>query len=79
MARKTNGYALRVIRELTGIKQEDLAAALGIGKSSLSGVESGHRNLAPDKLRKAADRLGVPIDAISTVLPEPEPDEAMAS
>ena len=77
MARKTNGDALRCIRELAGVKQKDLAAHLGIAAATMSQVESGRYGLHPAKLRKAADYLGVPLTAISTVTPEP--DEAMAS
>lgn len=77
MARKTNGDALRCIRELAGVKQKDLAAVLGIKPSTMSQVESGRHSLHPEKLRKAADHLGVPLNAISTVTPEP--DEALAS
>lgn len=73
MARNTNGAALRSIRELAGVPQYRLAEHLGIKKSTMSQVESGRHNLHPEKLRKAADYLGVPLDAISTVTPEPVP------
>jgi transcriptional regulator with XRE-family HTH domain len=71
MARNTNGAALRSIRELAGVKQKTLAAHLGIKPSTMSQVESGRHNLHPEKLRKAADYLGVPLGAISTTIPEP--------
>ncbi len=72
MARKTNGAALRSIRKLAGIPQNKLAAQIGIRAATLSQVESGRYGLHPAKLRRAADILGVPINAISTVTPEPE-------
>jgi transcriptional regulator with XRE-family HTH domain len=75
MARKVNGAALREIRQLAGIPQNKLARQIGIKPSTLSHVEAGDDGLHPEKLRKAADCLGVPLNAISTVIPEPEPEE----
>lgn len=63
--RRINGPAVRVIRELTGIRHMDLAARAEISKGSLTHVENGSRNVSAATLRKIAMGLGVPLEAIS--------------
>lgn len=66
-----NGSSLRAIRERTGWTVTGLAAATGIGRSHLSNVEAGRRQLSAGKARTVADVLGVPLAAItSTYTPE---------
>jgi transcriptional regulator with XRE-family HTH domain len=72
MARKANGAAIRHIRLALGIPQYKFAERIGVKPSTMSQVESGKYGLHPAKLRRAADALGVPLDAISTAVPEPE-------
>ena len=72
MARKVNRAALRAIREAVGISQKTLAARAGLSPAALSQVESGVHGLHIEKVRRLADALGVPLDAISTGEPEPD-------
>lgn len=71
MARVVNGAALRAIRELAGVDQPDLAKRVGIHQASLSNIERGQRGASPEVVRKLADHLGVTVDAITSVAPEP--------
>jgi XRE family transcriptional regulator, regulator of sulfur utilization len=70
-SREVNGDALRAIRKLLGIEQEDLARRCGITQSALSRIEGGNRNPSPKVLRALADQLGVPLAAITSVVSEP--------
>ncbi|SEB28913.1 DNA-binding transcriptional regulator, XRE-family HTH domain [Arthrobacter woluwensis] len=65
MKRRINGTAVRVIRDLAGIRHMDLAARAGISRGSLTHVESGSRDVSAATLRKIADALRVPLEAIS--------------
>lgn len=47
------------IRRDRGIKQKDLAHALGLKQSTLSGVENGHHRPWPGLRQRAARLLGV--------------------
>lgn len=76
--REINGAAVREIRGLLGITQPDLASRCGITQPSLSNIEQGKRNASPKVIRSLADQLGVSLDAITTVVPDAEP-EAVAS
>ena len=71
MPRKANGAAIRSIRRLAGLSQQTLAERIGVTAAALSLVENGG-GMRPEKLRRMADTLGVPLDAITTVTPEPE-------
>lgn len=82
--REINGAAVREIRALLGITQPDLAARCGITQPSLSNIERGERNASPKVVRALADQLGVSLDAITTVVPDTDPEaeaetEAVAS
>lgn len=59
-----NGNSLRAIRERSGWTVTGLAAAADIGRSHLSNVEAGRRQLSPTSARRIADVLGVPLAAI---------------
>lgn len=63
--RKINGATVRALRVAVGIKGIDFAARVGISSSTLTRIEQGARDVAPDTLRRIADALGVEIDAIS--------------
>lgn len=71
MARKANGAAIRSIREALGISQQTLAARMGITGQAVSLVELG-AGMRVENLRRMADTLGVPLDAITIPVPEPE-------
>ena len=72
MARRVNGKAVRSIREAVGISQKTLAERAGVKQGTMAGVELGNHGMSPEKMRRVADALGVPLDAISSVTPEPE-------
>jgi DNA-binding XRE family transcriptional regulator len=71
MARKANGAAIRSIRHALGISQQTLAGRVGVSAAALSLVEHGG-GMRLENLRRLADSLGVPLDAITTAIPEPE-------
>jgi len=71
MARKANGAAIRSIREALGISQQTLAERVGISAAALSLIERGG-GMRLENLRRLATALSVPLDAITTAIPEPE-------
>lgn len=73
MIQKANGAAIRVIRDRTGITLTDLAACVGIDKSQLSRIERGESETTPAVMRALADRLRVPLEAITYPAAPPEP------
>lgn len=52
------GRALRALREARGVKQTELSARTKIGKSQLSGYESGRKAPTWDRLREILRALG---------------------
>ena len=73
MARKIHGPALRQIRDLVGISRRELGRRVGIDGATVSNLELGNHGASPETQRKLADALGVPLDAITIPVPEPEP------
>ena len=73
-SRRTNGVAIRALREALGISVQDLAASVGIDRTALWRIERDGTQPRPGTLRKIADRLGVSLDAITSRVPEPEPE-----
>lgn len=75
--RKLNGATVRVVRELLGISQTDLAARCGITQGALSNIERGISGTTPETNKKFADGMGVPLESItypvSAAEPAPEP------
>lgn len=63
------GPAVKALRIAYGIKQSDLAVSCDITPGFLSNLESGRKQPSPAKARELADRLGVPLDAITYVIP----------
>ena len=76
MNRKANGAAVATIRKALGISQTSLAARSRITPPFLSQIEHGDRQPSPEVLRRLADELGVPLDAISYPVRSPEPEQA---
>lgn len=74
-SRRTNGVAIRELRAALGISQADLASAAGIDRTAVWRIERAGSQPRPATLRKIADRLGVPLDAITNVVHEPEPED----
>ncbi len=58
------GSRVRALRQERGLSLSALAAAAGIGKGSLSELESGRRNPTLDTLYALAGPLGVPLAAL---------------
>ena len=54
------GAVLAQIRASAGLKQSDLADAVGIGASTWSRIEKGESALSTDQLKLAADALKLP-------------------
>lgn len=57
------GRNVKRIREIMGIKQDRLAHELGISQQTISQLEQ-KEHLEPETLKKIADVLKVPVDAI---------------
>ena len=70
MSRAINRTALREIRDLVGISQRELARRCGITQSAVVCLERGKNGASPEVMRKLADALGVPLDAITNPVPE---------
>jgi transcriptional regulator with XRE-family HTH domain len=61
---KVNAAALVAIRTRTGLSQSELARRTDIDRTQLNHLEAGRRGGTPAQLRKLADALSVPLDAI---------------
>lgn len=58
-----DGRNVKRIREILGVKQDSLAASLGLSQQAISQLEQ-KEALDKDMLEKIADALKVPVDAI---------------
>lgn len=65
--RIAHGPAIRAIRELVGIPVGAFATRIVVSQGYMSNIEAGRKQPTPEKLRKIANELGVPLDAISYV------------
>jgi len=74
-ARKRLGSRLRTLREGEGYKLAEFSERLGIDPSGLSRMERGERGIDTLFLRRAADVLGVGLDAF---FPATEPRVVLA-
>lgn len=66
-----NPYALRVIRERSGLSLSELARLADISQPHLSNLERGRRRASPATVRRLAAALKVPVPAL---LADPVPD-----
>lgn len=71
MARRINGVALRTTRDLLGISRRELGRRAGVNGATISHLELGNHGASPQVMRKLADALGVPLDAITIPVPDP--------
>jgi transcriptional regulator with XRE-family HTH domain len=55
----TPGVALRVVRELQGLSQSELARRTGIAQSAISAFESGVQEMGIRRVKVLAEALGV--------------------
>lgn len=61
------GEKIRLIREMRGFSQENVAARLGIAQNTYSKIETNNSKLESGMLVKIADALGVsPMDILSS-------------
>lgn len=65
--RRTNGAAIRAIREPLGIAQYELAKRAGISRSHMNKIENGVEQPKFETAARIAKELGVPLDAIAPV------------
>lgn len=64
---RPNGAAIKARRQTQGWKVGKLASAVGISRPHLSNIESrSDRYASVEVLKKLADVLGVPVDAITS-------------
>ena len=61
--KRNDGYATKRLREILGVKQEDLAEKLGITQQAISKIEQSEI-LKDEQLEKIAAALNIPVDAI---------------
>lgn len=61
--KRNDGYSAKRIREILGIKQEELAERMGVSQRSVSKLEA-TEILKDDQLEAIAKALHVPVDAI---------------
>lgn len=76
--RLINGPAVKVMRELLGIKHGKFAIDCDITPGYLSNIEAGRKQPTPAVQRAIADRLGVPLDAITYVIQVRDAADEMA-
>jgi transcriptional regulator with XRE-family HTH domain len=62
---KSNGEAIRAIRERTGMSVTELHRAANVDRTVLTRIEKGERNGTPAQLVAIAKALDVPITAIT--------------
>jgi len=60
--------AFMALRTRTGLNQQEAAEHLGLGKSTLSGLETGVRNLKRDVADDALEKLGQKTEALDVLL-----------
>jgi len=70
MPRAINPAALREIRALVGLSGKELGRRCGIHANTVTNIELGKQGVTPELMRKLADTLGVPLDAITVPVPE---------
>lgn len=68
--RQAHGLAIRAIRELSGISISAFAPRVGVTQGYMSNVELSHKTPTVEFLARVARELGVPLDAISYVIPD---------
>src|SRR5688500_6371365 len=60
----TVGFRVRALREERGMSLSSLARLAGVGKATLSGLETGTRNPTLETLYAVTAQLGVPLTAV---------------
>lgn len=70
--RHAHGPAIRAIREATGVSISAFAPRVDCTQGYMSNVELGHKQPTVEFLSRVARQLGVPLDAVSYVIPDCE-------
>lgn len=65
MNAKKMGKLIQVLRKERGISQEEAAAEIGIGRSTLASIESGNDNAGIKSLVAIADFYGASLDVLT--------------
>jgi XRE family transcriptional regulator, regulator of sulfur utilization len=76
--RLAHGAAIRAIREATGVSISAFAPRVDCTQGYMSNVELGHKKPTVEFMAQVARELGVPLDAISYVIPDCGHEEAVA-
>ncbi|MFD2839360.1 helix-turn-helix domain-containing protein [Populibacterium corticicola] len=63
---KRIGATIRALREAHGWRLGKFATAIEVSHSYLANIEAGRKPLTPELARRVADRLQVPLAAITT-------------
>lgn len=74
--RVAHGMAIRAIREAVGLSVSAFAPRVGVTQGYMSNVELGHKQPTVEFMARVAAGLGVPLDAISYVVPACEHEDA---
>lgn len=61
---RQNGFAVRAIRELRGMKVAELAQRVGISDQHVRNIELEHRSATPEDLARIAAVLDIPVLAL---------------
>ena len=59
LSQKQIGCRVMTLRKMKGFTQEELAARIGLSRSSLTQIEKGSRNLTVIELHKIASTLSI--------------------
>lgn len=70
------GSTVRQLRELRGVKADELANGIGISRPYLANIEAGRKRLSPEHAARIATYLEV--RQISILRPDEYPAEAVA-
>jgi transcriptional regulator with XRE-family HTH domain len=71
------GRAVRICRSARGWTQQDLAGKSEVGKSMLSLVEAGKRELSIDAIKRVCAALDIPMHLFMVLAATPEQVDAM--
>ena len=71
--RKAHGPAIRAIRKLAGVSQDELAITAGISPSHLHRIETGERAASAQVITAISTRLGITEEAITYTVQSTEP------
>lgn len=59
------GATIKALREAHGLNRTELARLIGVSQQLVSFIEAGKRHATPAVCRAVADKLGIPLAAIT--------------